>query len=108
MGEQSAIDKVGAEIAALNVKLEKLEAEIEKVRAAGDKEELAALREDKKQLAIEKMQLREKELVLLKRGEKGDHCTPYRAAAVPTKTRLTHRSFAGRGGLVGSLERNSI
>ena len=74
MGEQNAIDKVEAEIAALNVKLEKLEARIEDAIAAGDKEEVAALREDKRQLRRkeeqlreDKRQLRDKELALLQR-----------------------------------------
>ena len=67
MGEQSAIDKVEAEISALSAKLEKLEAQIEEARAAGDKEEVAALRRKEEQLREDERQLRDKELLLLQR-----------------------------------------
>ena len=61
MAEQSAFDKVEAEIVAVSAALQKVEAQIEEARAAGDKDEVAALREKEKQLRHEKEQLCKKE-----------------------------------------------
>ena len=75
-GEQSAIDEVVSEIAALNVKLEKLEARIEEALAAGDKEEVAALRKKEEQLSRRDEQLRAKEILLLQRQSGARGCFP--------------------------------
>ena len=99
MGEQSAIDKVEAEILALSVKLEKLEAQIEEARAAGDKEEVAALREDERQLRREEEQLRDKELLLLQRqpGALGFLSAPApRSARIVSDVACTSRDAACR------------
>ena len=69
MAEQSAFDKLEAEIVAVSAALEKLEAQIEEARAAGDKDEVAALREEKKQLRHEKKQLRHEKEQLRKKEE---------------------------------------
>ena len=98
MGEQSAIDKVEAEISALNVKLEKLEDKIEEARAAGDKVEVAALREDKRQLCRkeellreEKNKLHDKELLWLQRQPGALEILP-----APAPSRLAHVSDVAR------------
>lgn len=67
--EQTALDKLDAEISALTDKLANLEVQIEQAR---DKDEVAALRRkeeqlrrEKEQLRTEKEQLRAKELLLM-------------------------------------------
>ena len=60
--EQTALDKLDAEISALTDKLANLEVQIEQAR---DKDEVAALRRKEEQLRTEKEQLRAKELLLM-------------------------------------------
>lgn len=98
MGEQSANDKLEAEISALNVKLEKLEEKIEEASAAGDKVEVAALREDKRQLyrkeellREEKIKLRNKELLWLQRQPGALGSLP-----APAPSRSAHASDVAR------------
>ena len=66
MGVGVALNKVEADIKAVDEKVEALDAEIKEARALRDKDELAALRADKARLLADKAQLREKGNLLLK------------------------------------------
>lgn len=87
MGYQAALDKVNAEIKALEEKLEKLEALEDQARSEGDKAEVAALRKKEEQLRKKEEQLRAEKLLLLAR-QPGAPC---RVASVNVAPRVHAR-----------------